>query len=549
MDYSFILPMIGGLGLFLYGMKLMSDGLENAAGERLRNILEFFTNNRFTGMLVGIFFTAIIQSSSASTVMVVSFVNAGLMNLSQAAGVILGANIGTTVTSQLVAFNLSEVAPIFLIIGVVMVMFIDSPNVKKIGEVVLGFGVLFTGLTTMSSTMEVLKDSPMIMNALSNLDNHFIAVFIGFIITAILQSSSVTVSIVLLMASQGLLALPICFFIILGCNMGSCVSALLASLSGKKNAKRAAMIHFLFNVFGSIIVFTALSLALKPITNIFLQISNHNIGRSVANAHTTFKIIEAIFMFPFMNYIVKLAKVIVPGNDETSEDDILHYIGEKSMITPSSAIPQVRRELIHSANLVWDNLNKSFSAFIHNDLSQVDDIYKKEETINEISHGITDFLVHTNQLDLPISDRGQLGCLFHAVSDVERIGDHAVNFTELACSKVKHKSELSPAAKKQITNMYESVEQVLILALKIFHDRSEKNIPKLLELEEHVDVLERKYQKSHIKRMSKGECEPRAGLLFSDMLSALERISDHGVNIALSITDKYDEEDFELEEV
>ncbi|MDD3744965.1 MAG: Na/Pi cotransporter family protein [Anaerostipes sp.] len=548
MDYSFILPMIGGLGLFLYGMKLMSDGLENAAGERLRNILEFFTNNRFTGMLVGIFFTAIIQSSSASTVMVVSFVNAGLMNLSQAAGVILGANIGTTVTSQLVAFNLSKVAPLFLIIGVVMVMFIDSPNVKKIGEVVLGFGVLFTGLTTMSSTMEALKDSPMIMNTLSNLDNHFIAVFIGFIITAILQSSSVTVSIVLLMASQGLLALPICFFIILGCNIGSCVSALIASLSGRKNAKRAAMIHFLFNVFGSIILFIALSLALKPITNFFLQISNHNIGRSVANAHTAFKIIEALIMFPFMNYIVKLAKAIISGDDKTSEDDILLYIGEKSMITPASAIPQVRRELIHSANLVWDNLNKSFSAFIHNDLSQVDDIYKKEESINEISHSITDFLVHTNQLDLPISDRGQLGCLFHAVSDVERIGDHAVNFTELACSKVKHKSELSPAAKKQIINMYESVEQVLILALKIFHDRSEKNIPKLLELEEHVDDLERKYQKSHIKRMSKGDCEPRAGLLFSDMLSALERISDHGVNIALSITDKYDEEDFELED-
>lgn len=548
MDYSFILPMIGGLGLFLYGMKLMSDGLENAAGERLRNILEFFTNNRFTGMLVGIFFTAIIQSSSASTVMVVSFVNAGLMNLSQAAGVILGANIGTTVTSQLVAFNLSKVAPLFLIIGVVMVMFIDSPNVKKIGEVVLGFGVLFTGLTTMSSTMEALKDSPMIMNTLSNLNNHFIAVFIGFIITAILQSSSVTVSIVLLMASQGLLALPICFFIILGCNMGSCVSALIASLSGRKNAKRAAMIHFLFNVFGSIILFIALSLALKPITNFFLQISNHNIGRSVANAHTAFKIIEALIMFPFMNYIVKLAKAIISGDDKTLEDDILLYIGEKSMITPASAIPQVRRELIHSANLVWDNLNKSFSAFIHNDLSQVDDIYKKEESINEISHSITDFLVHTNQLDLPISDRGQLGCLFHAVSDVERIGDHAVNFTELACSKVKHKSELSPAAKKQIINMYESVEQVLILALKIFHDRSEKNIPKLLELEEHVDDLERKYQKSHIKRMSKGDCEPRAGLLFSDMLSALERISDHGVNIALSITDKYDEEDFELED-
>ncbi len=274
-------------------------------------------------MLVGIFFTAIIQSSSASTVMVVSFVNAGLMNLSQAAGVILGANIGTTVTSQLVAFNLSDAAPVFLMSGVIMVMFVQNPRIKKAGEVVLGFGVLFTGLTTMSSTMSFLKDSPAVMQALSGLDNHFAAVLIGFVITAVLQSSSVTVSIVLLMASQGLLGLSICFFIILGCNMGSCVSALLASLSGKKNAKRAAVIHFLFNVFGSAAIFTMLSLFLGPITETILHISRGNVGRSVANAHTFFKIFEVLIMFPSTGLIVKLAEKIVPEHQQSLPAPIL----------------------------------------------------------------------------------------------------------------------------------------------------------------------------------------------------------------------------------
>lgn len=249
---SVVLGLMGGLGLFLYGMKLMSDGLEKVAGAKMRSVLEFFTKNRFVGMLVGVLFTAIIQSSSATTVMVVSFVNSGLMNLMQAAGVIMGANIGTTVTSQLISFNLSEWAPMFIMIGVVMDSFCKNQKVIRFGEVVLGFGILFLGLSTMSSSMAVLKESPMITRLLGSLESHYLAVLMGFVITAILQSSSATVGIVLLLASQGLLEISICFFIILGCNVGSCVSALLASLGGKQDAKRAAWIHFLFNVIGSI---------------------------------------------------------------------------------------------------------------------------------------------------------------------------------------------------------------------------------------------------------------------------------------------------------
>ena len=255
MNVSVLLSMMGGLGLFLFGMQLMSDGIEKAAGAKLRGILEFFTTNRFTGMLVGIVFTALIQSSSACTVMVVSFVNSGLMNLYQAAGVILGANIGTTVTSQLVSFNLSEIAPVFLLGGVLASLFVKNDMVKKIGEIVLGFGVLFMGLSGMSSAMAGLKEDPNIVHLFASLTSPFLAVLLGTVLTAIIQSSSVTVSIILLMANQGLLALPICLFIILGCNIGACASAMLASLAGKKDAKRAAMIHLLFNIAGTVIFY------------------------------------------------------------------------------------------------------------------------------------------------------------------------------------------------------------------------------------------------------------------------------------------------------
>ena len=537
MDYTIILALMGGLGLFLYGMKLMSDGLEKAAGAKLRRILEIFTTNRLTGMLVGIFFTAVIQSSSAATVMVVSFVNAGLMNLSQAAGVILGANIGTTVTSQLVSFNLSEIAPVFLMAGVIMVLFMNNPTVQKIGEVVLGFGVLFMGLTSMSSAMSVLRDSPLITSYLQTLDNHFLGVLFGFIMTAILQSSSVTVSIVLLMASQGLLSLPICFFIILGCNMGSCVSALLASLSGNKGAKRAAMIHFLFNVFGSIIIFTGLSIALEPITNFFLSISGGNLGRSVANAHTTFKIIEVLFMFPCTPLVVALTEKIIPGEDQKVHHNELQYITEISLKSPATMIPQAKNELKRMADMAQENLDRSIKGFLN----------QSDEDINNVSHAITDYLVKSNQLSLPLADQKILGSMFYVVNDIERIGDHAENFADYTKTELKHNTGLTGDAKEEIKKMYEAVSKLLKLSLESFMaqdgvNTQEDKLAEIAALEASIDKMERRYQKHHIKRLAKGDCEPRAGLLFSDMLSELERIADHSVNIAYSMSDEDEDE-------
>ena len=278
MSFGTILTMAGGLGLFLFGMELMSDSIEKVAGARLRRILEIFTTNRFMGMIVGIIFTGIIQSSSACTVMVVSFVNSGLMNLYQAAGVILGANIGTTITSQLVSFNLSKIAPLILLVGVVVMMFTKKEKVRKVAEVVVGFGILFVGLSTMSQAMANMKNEPQVVNLLMSLKNPFLATLMGFALTAIIQSSSVTVSIVLLLANQDLLPLPITLYIILGCNIGACATAMLASMTGKKDAKRAALIHRLFNIIGTVIIYIALFVAGDQIVELINAVPVHRLA-------------------------------------------------------------------------------------------------------------------------------------------------------------------------------------------------------------------------------------------------------------------------------
>ena len=538
--------LVGGLGLFLYGMKLMSEGLEKSAGAKMRGILEFFTKNRFVGMLVGILFTAVVQSSSATTVMVVSFVNSGLMTLLQATGVILGANIGTTVTSQLIAFNLSDVAPLFVMIGVIMVMFCKKNGVKRAGEVVLGFGILFMGLSGMSSAMSTLRESPYIVEILGSLDNAFMGVFVGFVITAILQSSSATVGIVLLMASQGLLEYNICFFLILGCNMGSCVSALLASLGGKKDAKRAAWIHFLFNIIGSTIIFVVLMVALDPIASTILGMSGGNIARGIANAHTLIKVVEVILLFPFMGYVVKLTYKIVPGTDKEAEDEFaLKYIGSNNMIVANTAISTAILEIEHMGQMASENLRESMDALIHKKEDKIATVYRREKYINFLNKKITDYLVKVNELDIPLEDKKILGGLFHVVNDMERIGDHAENFADSAQNCIQDNLDVSEKGRLELEEMTESVLKILDYSIEMFSKKNQEHMQEILELEDMIDMKERKYQHSHVKRLTKNECTPEAGMVFSDTVSGLERIADHATNIAFAILkpDEHDDEE------
>lgn len=539
-----VLGLIGGLGLFLYGMTLMSDSLEKAAGAKLRGILELFTKNRYVGIIVGVVFTAIIQSSSAATVMVVSFVNAGLMTLYQAIGVIYGANIGTTVTSQLVSFNLSQYAPVFIMAGVLMLMIFKNPTVKKAGEVVIGFGILFLGISTMSSSMGALKELPAIQNLFMSLDNRFFALLLGLVITAIVQSSSVTVSIVLLLAQQGLLPLKICFFIILGCNIGACMSAMLASLSGKKNAKRAALIHLLFNIIGSIIMAVILLIGSNWIEALIMHISGGNLGRCVANTHTIFKVFQVIILMPFMSWIVKLTYLIVPGEDNDVEDEYeMKYIGDGDRLSSATAIPQVCSEISHMGEIAIGNLEKALDALLIKDDKAAKEVFEVEKRIDYMNKEITDYLVKANQISLPVGDRKKLGALFHVVSDIERVGDHAENIAEDVEKLIDMKEDINGMAGDEIRRMQEMTVKILHLSMDMFNLEDDSHLQEILDLENAIDAKERELQDLHVKCLTTCECSAQVGMMFSDLASNLERVADHATNIAFSILEEDPEGD------
>ena len=546
MDFSVIVTLMGGLGLFLLGMKQMSDGLEKAAGAKMRGILEAVTTNRLMVTLIGILFCAVIQSSSATTVMAVSFVNAGMMTLSQAAGIIMGANIGTTITSQLVSFNLSAYAPLFLFLGVVMTQFMKNGRIKKIGEVILGFGVLFMGLSVMSGSMSALKDSPQVAGLLGGLRSPFLGVLMGTVITAAIQSSSVTVSILLLMAQQRLIELPICFYIILGCNIGACMSALLASLSGKKDAKRAALIHLFFNIIGTLIMYVILTAAGGFVLDTIVRISGSDPGRCVANAHTLFKICQVIILFPFTEGIVKLTYLAVPGEDKTGDTEFeLYYIGSKAMFSPTTAVVEAVRELEHMGALAYENLNRGLDALISLDEEEINRIYEVEKQINFMNHAITDYLVKINQLTLPIDDSMSIGALFHVVNDIERIGDHAENLGDSARNRIRDHITFSDVGLSELREMGAKVNKILEYSIDMFAHNTKEHLQDIMDLENEIDEMERQFQKNHVERLTKNECTAASGMIFSDAISGFERVADHATNIAYALLEEVpdDEED------
>ncbi|MCR5791460.1 MAG: Na/Pi cotransporter family protein [Lachnospiraceae bacterium] len=537
MAASILLTLCGGLGLFLFGMNLMSSGIEKAAGAKLRKILEIFTTNKFTGLLVGIVFTGIIQSSSACTVMVVTFVNSGIMTLYQAVGVIFGANIGTTVTSQLVSFNLSEYAPAFVFFGVVMLCFIKKDMIQKAGEILTGFGILFMGLSIMSQAMNNVKEIPAIPAFLSELTSPFLAILIGTVVTAVIQSSSVTVSIILLMANQGLLALPISLYIILGCNIGACCTAMLASLSGKKDAKRAALIHLLFNVIGTLVMYIILKVAMDPIIHMLQVISGDNIGRQVANAHTVFKLFQVLILFPFANQLVKLTYVIVKGEDKKvgyRENMKLKYIGSTNIFSPATAVVEATKELERMALLASENLNRAMNALITLDEEDIETVYETEQNINFLNHSITDYLVKISQVNLPVDDANSIGALFHVVNDIERIGDHAENVADAAVQRREKGIDFSREAQREMGVMLDMVNKLVQYSIDMFANSAEEHMKDAVALENAIDEKERELQQNHIDRMTRNECTPEAGMLYSDIISGLERVADHATNIAFA---------------
>ena len=538
---------MGGLGLFLYGMKVMSDSIENAAGAKLRGILERLTTNRFMGMLLGIFFTAAIQSSSACTVMVVSFVNSGLMSLYQAAGVIFGANIGTTVTSQLVSFNLSEYAPVFLLAGALVVMFSKNDRVRKWAGVVVGFGILFLGISSMSGAMESVQSDPRAMAVLGSLESPILAVLVGAFITGIIQSSSVTVSIILLMCKGGLMDIHICLFMILGCNIGACVPALLTGINGKKDAKRAALIHLYFNIIGTIIMFVILSIMEDQVIGLLEVMSNGDLGREIANAHSIFKIFQVAILLPFSTPIVKLTYLTVPGKDEDAgyrAQYTLQYIGEKVVFSPATAVVDAIRELERMGSLASENINRAMNALITLDEEDIQEVYQVEKNINFLNHAIVNYLVKVGQMNLPVDDRRQIGALFHVANDIERIGDHAENVADAARSRADRGIDFSKEAQSEMGELLGMVNDIVRYSMDVFagNGNVDEKIALVEELEEKIDLKERELQDRHIQRLARNECSPEAGMLFSDIVSGLERVGDHATNIAFAIRESEQED-------
>ncbi|MBQ6819844.1 MAG: Na/Pi cotransporter family protein [Clostridium sp.] len=528
-----IIKLLGGLGLFIYGMKIMGDGLENAAGDKLKSILEKVTKNPIIAVLVGTIVTVVIQSSSATTVMVVGFVNAGLMNLAQAAGIIMGANIGTTITAQLVAFKLDTIAPLFVFLGAAVIMFAKRKKKKDIGNIILGFGILFVGMGQMSSAMKPLTQLPIFNDILTTVGGHwYLGIIAGAVITAILQSSSATTGILVALATAGAIDINAALPIVFGCNIGTCITAMLASIGTTKTARKAAILHLIFNLGGTLLFIPILVSGL--LANIVLSISPDEVSRQIANAHTVFNIVNTAIMLPLTGLLIKTVNRIIPGDDE-DEKIGPKYLDDILLETPVIAAGQVAKETLRMANKAKKGLKLAIEAFQNNDEELVKKVYENEVVINNLNEAITTYLVKLSKRELSDKESKIVAATFHVINDIERIGDHAENIAELTQQKINKNLEYSDEALEQIMNMYEKTSEALQLSLDSYASNDDNKAKEVYTIETEVDKIQKKYRDLHVKRLYDGICNAYAGTIFLDLISNLERVSDHSLNIAESV--------------
>ncbi|KXG78893.1 Na/Pi cotransporter family protein [Thermotalea metallivorans] len=532
--------LIGGLGLFLYGMRIMGDGLEKAAGERLKKLIEVLTNNRIMGVIVGTIVTAIIQSSSATTVMVVGFVNAGIMKLTQAVGVIMGANIGTTVTGQLVSFKLTDYAPLAVGIGVAIWLFASNKKTKNIAEIFIGFGILFIGMETMSHAMKPLREYEGFKMILASFGggtflDTLLGILAGFAITAIIQSSSASIGLLIALASQGLLPIESALPILFGDNIGTCVTALLSSISANKTAKRAAIIHLMFNIVGTILFVFILQ---RPVLYAVKALSPGDVGRQIANAHTLFNVTNMFIQLPFAGVLVFFARKIIPETPDEQKHVVgVKYLDDRILETPSIALGQTIKEVLHMGNLALESYQKSMEAFLNTDEKTAHEVFSLESAINHLEKEIAAYLVKLSNTALSAEQHEIVDGLFNTINDIERVGDHADNLAELAIYRIENKLEFSEVAIQELQLMHDRVLKSYtqaILALKT----GDTNIAKrVIEREGEIDHMEKSLRASHIARLNKQQCSPSAGVIFLDIISNLERIGDHASKIAFAVID------------
>ncbi|WMJ80381.1 Na/Pi cotransporter family protein [Clostridium sp. MB40-C1] len=534
MNYIMIFQLLGGLGLFVYGMKLMGDGLQKAAGEKLKKILEVLTSNRIFAVLVGAGVTAIIQSSSATTVMTVGFVNAGLLNLFQAAGVIMGANIGTTMTAQLIAFKLSDVAPLVLAIGAAMVLFSKKKKTRDIGDIVLGFGILFVGMEIMKTSMEPLGEMESFKNLVLTLGKHpVLGVLVGLAMTATVQSSSATIGILMALAGTNAITLDAALPILFGDNMGTCVTALLASIGTTKNAKRASLIHLTFNTIGTVIFMLCLGLVLK-----IVPILGGDIQRQIANTHTLFNIVNVIIQVPFIPLLVEFVNKLVPGEDKADNVHNLEYLDKRLLETPSIACGQLVKEIVRMGKLSSRNLDNSMETFFTGNEELISSVLEQENLINFLQREITDYMILLANADLSQNQSQLVSSLFHVVSDIERIGDHSKNITELAELKINDSVMFSEKGLDDAREMYSAASEAVNYSIAALENFDHNKAKQVIEVESKIDTLEKKFRDEHFARLNNRECNTAGSAIFIDLVTNLERVGDHSTNIALMVLDK-----------
>ena len=528
------ISLLGGLGLFLYGMNLMAEGIQKSAGDKLKKIVEKLTSNTVMGVLVGTVVTAIIQSSSAATVMVVGFVNAGIMSLSQAIGVIMGANIGTTVTAQLVSFKLEAIAPVALGIGIILYLFSKKEKTKELATILLGFGILFTGMEFMKDAVKPLAEYEGFRRALIYFGEHqFLGIIAGFAITGIIQSSSASMGMLIALASQGLIPLSSALPILYGDNIGTCVTSLLSSIGASRNAKRAATMHLTFNVIGTLIFVLILN---YPISALVKWLDPTDAARQIANAHTIFNVVNVLILLPFAKYIVKIVLKIMPITEEESEATAAtKYLDERIIQTPSIALGNTVKEVSRMGQKANKALEYSMNSLINKSMTDVEKTVKYEEHVNLLQKEILNYLLKLSKSPLNDEERNKVDLLFNTVNDIERVSDHAENISELSRLAIEKDLQFSDTALEEMNNIYSKAKENFNIALKGLENYDKSIISKVYEIEDEVDALDKLYRKKHIERLNNGKCTIDSGVLFLDLLTNLERISDHSCNIANNI--------------
>lgn len=542
MGIADFLGLLGGLALFLYGMQMMSDGLEDAAGDKMKQILEKLTSNRFLGVLVGAGITAVIQSSSATTVMVVGFVNSGMMTLQQAVWIIMGANIGTTITGQLIALDVGMLAPLFAFIGVAVVVFFKMPKLRHIGKILAGLGVLFIGMDMMSSAMNPLRDSETFISLMTQFSNPLIGILAGALFTAVIQSSSASVGILQTLAVGGLIGFDSAVFVLFGMNIGTCITAVLASIGTNRSARRTTIIHLMFNIIGTI-VFTALCLTL-PIRDWIGGITPDNPAAQIANMHTTFNIVTTTLLLPFGTYLAKIAEKILPDKEgETKESVIVtlnkeFHKGNAKLGFSAVHMDVLRQEIEHMIILARDNVTLCYQAILDSDVDLLKKAEETEENIDtlnkEISQYISKILVN-NRSDENIAAIEEY---FLITGNAERIGDHALNIGGYAEVIKKKSITFSDEARKELANMQEITREAIDYVLHKEEDTA-KWLSRIAALEQKIDDMRSTYREEHLQRMRDGKCSEEACVLYSELLTDFERVGDHVLNIGQSYAKIY----------